>query len=86
MKKIKIGIFGVGPRGCQLGKEFLKCGCDIVAACDFRPEREAAARTAFSSDLKYYQSFDDFIDHPIFPDPINKNLAEQPNPGCSAFD
>jgi predicted dehydrogenase len=36
VKKIKIGVFGVG-RGTTLAKAFMLLGCDIVAVCDARP-------------------------------------------------
>ena len=38
MKKIKVGIFGVG-RGMDLAKDFMLLGADIVAICDFNEER-----------------------------------------------
>ena len=38
MKKIKIGVFGAG-RGVDLAQNFMMLNCDIVALCDFIPER-----------------------------------------------
>ena len=44
MNKIKIGVFGGGVRGVDLTRNFLMLNCDIVALCDFRPERLRLAR------------------------------------------
>ena len=31
MEKLRIGIFGVGPRGDDLAKNFMMLNCEIVA-------------------------------------------------------
>ena len=63
MKKIKIGIFGCGPRGIWLAKEFaLLKDCTVVAVCDDRPEREKMALEAFGKDCRFFSSFDEFIE------------------------
>ena len=51
MKRIRIGILG-GGRGVALAKNFMMLNCDIVALCDFRPERlEYGATCRYSSEL-----------------------------------
>lgn len=62
MKKIKIGIFGVG-RGMDLAKDFLLLGADVVAICDFNKERLAKAAKKVSADTAVYDNFDSFVEH-----------------------
>ena len=62
MKKIKIGIFGVG-RGMYLAKDFMLLGADVVAICDNNKERLAEAAKKVSNDTAVYQDFDAFIEH-----------------------
>ena len=62
MKKIKIGVFGVG-RGLGLAKNFMLLGCDIVAICDNHPERREKAVKALDGKVAVYDCFDDFIEH-----------------------
>jgi len=62
MKKIKIGIFGVG-RGMDLARDFMLLGADVVAICDFNKERLAAAVNKVSADTVAYDDFDAFIEH-----------------------
>lgn len=63
MKKLKIGIFGVGERGRSLAPNFMLLGCDIVAICDFRPECIEKAKKVVGDSVAVYESFDDFIHH-----------------------
>jgi threonine dehydrogenase-like Zn-dependent dehydrogenase len=37
MKKLKVGIFGFGPRGQSFIKSLMLLNCDIVAVCENRP-------------------------------------------------
>lgn len=62
MRKLKIGVFGVG-RGLHLAKNFMLLNCDIVALCDFHKERLADAVKELGGDIAAYDSFDDFINH-----------------------
>lgn len=62
MKKIRIGIFGVG-RGAHLAKEFMLLGADIVAICDFNKDRLAKAIEKLGKDTAVYDNFDAFIEH-----------------------
>ena len=61
MKKLRIGIFGVG-RGNGLGRNFMLLNCEIVALCDSRRESMEIAKKAFP-DAAVYENFDDFINH-----------------------
>ena len=36
MEKIKLGVFGMGTRGRDLARDFLKQGCQLVAMCEAR--------------------------------------------------
>ena len=66
MKKIKIGIFGCGPRGLWLAKEFaLLKDCEVVAVCDDRAEREKMALEAFGKDCRFFSNFDEFIEYDL---------------------
>ena len=62
MKKIKVGIFGVG-RGMDLAKDFMLLGADIAAICDFNKERLDAATKKVGTDTAIYSDFDSFIEH-----------------------
>ena len=62
MKKIKIGVFGVG-RGTDLAKNFMLLNCDVVALCDNRPDRMKEAVAKLGGDIATYESFDKFIQH-----------------------
>ncbi len=63
MKRLKIGIFGVG-RGMDIAKNFMLLNCDIVAICDFHDERrEAAAKELKDKSVTVYDNFDDFVNH-----------------------
>lgn len=63
MNKIKIGIFGAGVRGLDLGRNFLLLNCEIVAICEFRKERHAEAIQRFGEDVTLYDDFDAFLNH-----------------------
>ncbi len=63
MKKIKIGIFGVG-RGIDIAKNFMLLNCDIVAICDFNSERmKKAVENLNDESIAVYEDFDSFIEH-----------------------
>ena len=62
MKKLKIGVFGVG-RGLYCAKNFMLLNCDIVALCDFHKDRLDAAVKELGFDVATYENFDDFINH-----------------------
>lgn len=62
MKKIKIGIFGVG-RGMDIAKNFMLLNCDIVAICDFHKQRREAAAKTLDESVAVYEDFDSFIEH-----------------------
>lgn len=62
MKKLKIGVFGVG-RGMDIAKNFMLLGCDIVAICDNHKERRDAAASQLDKSVAVYENFDDFIEH-----------------------
>lgn len=62
MKKIKIGIFGVG-RGLYLAEDFMLLGAEIVAICDFNKDRLGEAAKKVSNDTAVYDDFDAFLEH-----------------------
>jgi predicted dehydrogenase len=62
MKKIKVGIFGVG-RGMDLARDFLLLGAEVVAICDFHQERLEAAAQKVGKDTAVYSDFDSFLAH-----------------------
>ena len=64
MKKIKVGIFGVG-RGMELAKDFMLLGADIAAICDFNEERLEEATKKVGKDTAVYSDFDSFIEHDL---------------------
>lgn len=64
MKKIKVGIFGVG-RGMDLAKDFMLLGADITAICDFNKERLEKATGKVGKDTAVYSDFDSFIEHDL---------------------
>lgn len=64
MKKIKVGIFGVG-RGMDIAKNFMLLGADIVAICDFNQQRLEAATKKIGKDTAVYSDFDSFIEHDL---------------------
>ena len=60
MKRLKIGIFGVGPRGFDIAKSFTLLGCDIVALCDERAQILADASLKLGG-IPTFTDFDEFI-------------------------
>ena len=60
MKRLKIGIFGVGPRGFDIAKSFMLLGCDIVALCDERAQILADASLNLGG-IPTFTDFDEFI-------------------------
>ena len=61
MKKVRIGIFGVGPRGEDLARNFMMLNCDIVAICDNRKAVLDRVGEKLGKDVLKFESFDDFI-------------------------
>ena len=64
MEKIRIGVFGVG-RGMALAKCFMLQNAEIVAICDNHEQRREAAVKRLDPSVAVYESFDEFIDHPM---------------------
>lgn len=62
MKKISIGIFGLG-RGASFYNDITANNGDIVAVCDKDEEKLAEAKKILGDNLVTYTSFDDFINH-----------------------
>ena len=62
MKPLRIGVFGAG-RGVDLAKNFLLLGCDVVALCEFVPERTERGREKLGDTVTYYDDFDKFLNH-----------------------
>lgn len=62
MKKIRIGIFGVG-RGMDIARDFMMLDCNIVAICDFHKERVEDAAKQLGNTVAVYEDFDSFIQH-----------------------
>ncbi len=63
MKKLRLGIFGMGARGESMVNVFRMLGCDLVAVCDDRQEMLDKARQKFGNDFAVYTNFDEFIEH-----------------------
>lgn len=62
MKRIKIGVFG-GGRGVDIARNFMLLNCDIVAICDFRPDRlNMAVKNLGIEGIAVYNDFDEFIE------------------------
>lgn len=64
MEKLRIGVFGAG-RGVSLAKGFMLLDAEIVALCDNHKERREAGLKKLGGDVAAYESFDDFIEHPM---------------------
>lgn len=62
MKRIKIGVLGAG-RGIDIAKNFMMLDCDIVALCDFIPERLEHGAKRLDKSVALYDDFDKFIEH-----------------------
>lgn len=62
MKRIKIGVFGVG-RGTSLARDFMLLNCDIVAICDSHKQRVEKALERLGDSVAVYDEFDKFIEH-----------------------
>ena len=62
MKKIKIGILGVG-RGRYLARDFMLLGADVVAICDSSKERMDIAVKNLWPGIAVYDDFDAFLEH-----------------------
>ena len=64
MEKLRVGVFGVG-RGLHLAQCFMLCDAEVVAVCDHHKERLEAAVKTLDESVGVYESFDDFINHPM---------------------
>ena len=64
MKRIRVGVFGVG-RGYQLAKNFMLLDAEIVAICDNHKERRETAMKNLDKSVVAYDNFDEFIEHPM---------------------
>lgn len=64
MKKIRVGVFGAG-RGVSLAKGFMLLDAENVALCDNHKERLEAGLKKLGNGVTAYESFDDFIEHPM---------------------
>jgi len=64
MKKIRLGVFGVG-RGMDLAGSFMLLGAEIVAVCDYHKERRENAMQYLDKSVVVYERFDEFIEHPM---------------------
>ena len=64
MKKLKIGVFGAG-RGTDLAQNFMMLGCDIVALCDYNPDRLQEGLKRVGNTVATYGDFDAFLNHPM---------------------
>ena len=64
MKEIRIGIFGAG-RGSNFFDCILQNGGKIVAVCDKKAERLKKAGEKLGDGTALYESFDEFINHPM---------------------
>ena len=62
MKKIRVGVFGVG-RGMDITKNFMALDCNIVAICDSHKERRENAAKELGNTVAVYEDFDSFIQH-----------------------
>ncbi len=63
MKKLRLGIFGMGERGWNIANNFLMLGCELVAVCDDRKEMLERAEKDLGKGFKTYDNFDEFIEH-----------------------
>ena len=62
MKKIKVGVVGVGGRGNAFYKSVLANGGEIVAACDVWEPFLEKAREKWGEHLALYTDFDQMIE------------------------
>ena len=63
MKRVKLGIFGMG-RGAYLGRAAMLGDADIVAVCDNHEKRLEKGAKSFPEAVAY-TSFEEFIKHPM---------------------
>lgn len=64
MEKMRVGVFGAG-RGMYLAEAFMLLDAEIVAVCDNHKERREAAMARLDKSVVAYESFDEFIEHPM---------------------
>ena len=62
MKKVKIGVFGLG-RGFSHLESILQNNGDVVAVCDMSDDKLKKAQEKLG-DVALYRDFDSFLDHP----------------------
>ncbi len=62
MKKIRIGILGLG-RGVDIAQNLMLLDCEIVAVCDFNEKRRNEGVKKLGIDVAAFENFDDFIEY-----------------------
>ena len=62
MRKVKIGVFGLGRGYSHLDSILLNNG-EIVAICDVNEQKITKAKEKLG-DIAAYRDFDSFIEHP----------------------
>lgn len=62
-KRIRVGVFGVGPRGNGLARNFMMLDCDVVAICGARKAQRDETVKFLGEDVAVYEDFDSFIEH-----------------------
>lgn len=61
MKKVKIGIFGCGPRGKSFIPSLMFLDCEIVALCENREKHLKEAAQKVGGNVATFTDFDEFI-------------------------
>ena len=65
MKKIRLGILGIGNQGTMYSKRILSRECpdfDLVAICDRNPKRISWAKENLSADITYFEHAETMMD------------------------
>lgn len=64
-RKIKVGVFGAGRGRTFMNNIKEPIGLELVAICDKNPERvEWCKKGLLNKDVKVYEDFDEFLQHP----------------------
>ena len=64
MEKLRVGVYGAG-RGVSLAKILELFDAEIVALCDNHKARRETAIEKLGGSVASYESFDEFIEHPM---------------------